>query len=79
MSSAEATFKRLANLTPKDVTVQYQLGQAATAAGDYKGAARAYVTFLKLSPNDVDAPQVKKLLKAVRAQAAATASQSAGR
>jgi cytochrome c-type biogenesis protein CcmH/NrfG len=79
MSSAEATFKRLAKLTPKDVTVQYQLGQAATAAGDYKGAAKAYVTFLKLSPTDVDAPQVKKLLKAVRAQAAATASQSAGR
>ncbi len=79
MSSAEATFKRLANLSPKDVTVQYQLGQAATAAGDYRGAANAYVTFLKLSPNDVDAPQVRKLLKAVRAQAAASASQSAGR
>jgi cytochrome c-type biogenesis protein CcmH/NrfG len=78
MSSAEATFKRLAILTPKDVTVQYQLGQAATAAGDYKGAETAYVTFLKLSPTDVDAPQVRKLLKAVRAQAAATASQSAG-
>ena len=41
---------------------------------------RAYAAFLKLSPNDVDAPQVKKLLKAGRsAQAAASASRSAGR
>ena len=79
MSSAEMAYKRLAKLTPKDVTVQYQLGQAATAAGDYKGAANAYVTFLKLSPNDVGAPEVRKLLKTVRAHAAASTSQSAGR
>jgi hypothetical protein len=30
---------------------------------------KAYKTFLKLSPNDVDAPQVKQLLKQAQAQA----------
>jgi cytochrome c-type biogenesis protein CcmH/NrfG len=71
--SAEATFKKLAGLTPTDVTVQYQLGQAATAAGDYKSAIAAYQKFLKLSPTDVDAPQVRQLLKAVKAQAGLSA------
>jgi tetratricopeptide (TPR) repeat protein len=67
--NAEKTFEKLAKLTPKDVTVQYQLGQAAQAAGDTKTAVKAYKTFLKLSPNDVDAPQVKQLLKQAQAQA----------
>jgi tetratricopeptide (TPR) repeat protein len=68
--NAETTFGKLAKLTPKDVTVQYQLGQSALAAGDAKTAVKAYKTFLKLSPNDVDAPQVKQLLKQAQAQAA---------
>jgi tetratricopeptide (TPR) repeat protein len=75
-SSAEATLQKLAKLTPKDVTVQYQLGQAAQAAGDTKTAVKAYQRFLKLSPNDVDAPQVKQLLKAAKAQEAAAAASS---
>jgi tetratricopeptide (TPR) repeat protein len=66
--SAEKSLEKLAKLTPKDVTVQYQLGQAAQAAGDAKTAVRAYKTFLKLSPNDVDAPQVRQLLKQAQAQ-----------
>jgi tetratricopeptide (TPR) repeat protein len=66
---AEQTLEKLEKLTPKDVTVQYQLGQAALAAGDAKTAVKAYKTFLKLSPNDVDAPQVKQLLKQAQAQA----------
>ena len=71
--SAEGAYKKLAALTPTDVTVQYQLGQAATAAGDYAGAIAAYQRFLKLAPNDVDAPQVKQLLQAVKARAALSA------
>lgn len=67
--NAEKTLEKLAKLTPKDVTVQYQLGQAAQAAGDAKTAVKAYNAFLKLSPNDVDAPQVKQLLKQAQAQA----------
>jgi tetratricopeptide (TPR) repeat protein len=74
--STETAFKKLAVLTPADVTVQYQLGQSAQAAGDYKTAIAAYTRFLKLAPGDVDAPQVKQLLKQVRGQAGATASAS---
>jgi tetratricopeptide (TPR) repeat protein len=75
--NAEGTFKKLAALTPNDVTVQYQLGQAAQASGDLKVAIAAYKKFLKLAPTDVDAPSVKQLLKTVQAQAAASASSSA--
>jgi cytochrome c-type biogenesis protein CcmH/NrfG len=64
--NAESTFQKLAKLTPSDVTVQYQLGQSAMAAGDYKAAVGAFAKFLKLSPNDVEAPQVKQLLKQAR-------------
>jgi tetratricopeptide (TPR) repeat protein len=67
--NAERAFTKLAKLTPNDVTVQYQLGQAATAAGDYKTAVAAYQKFLKLAPTDVDAPQVRQLLKAVKLRA----------
>jgi tetratricopeptide (TPR) repeat protein len=72
--SAEAALQKVARLAPRDVTVQYQLGQASQQAGDYKGAVAAYRRFLKLSPEDVDAPQVKQLLK----QAISLAASSAG-
>jgi cytochrome c-type biogenesis protein CcmH/NrfG len=65
--NAESTFKKLAKLTPSDVTVQYQLGQSAMAAADYKSAVAAFSKFLKLSPNDVEAANVKQLLKQARA------------
>jgi Flp pilus assembly protein TadD len=71
--NAETALKRLAKLAPRDVTVQYQLGQAAQQAGDYKGAVAAYSRFLKLSPDDVDAPRVKQLLKQARSLAASSA------
>lgn len=64
--NAETTFQKLAKLTPNDVTVQYQLGQAALTSADYKVAVAAFTKFLKLSPNDVEAPQVKQLLKQAR-------------
>jgi tetratricopeptide (TPR) repeat protein len=75
--NAEQTFKKLAKLTPNDVTVQYQLGQSAQAAGDYKSAVAAYTRFLKLSPTDVDAPAVKQLLKQARQQAGLGATSAA--
>jgi tetratricopeptide (TPR) repeat protein len=76
-AKAEDAFKKLAKLTPNDVTVQYQLGQAAQAAGDYATAVAAYTRFLKLAPTDVDAPQVKSLLQQAKLQLAAGASTSA--
>ncbi len=75
--SAEASLQKLVKLAPRDVTAQFQLGQAATNAGDYKTAVAAYTKFLKLSPNDVDAPQVKQLLKQVKQLAASSAASSA--
>ena len=69
-------FKKLVALTPTDVTVQFQLGQAAQSAGDYKTAVAAYTKFLKLAPQDVDAPQVAQLLKQVKALAATSPSTS---
>jgi tetratricopeptide (TPR) repeat protein len=77
-SNAEATYKKVAKLTPNDVTAQYQLGQAAQAAGDYAGAAAAYRRFLKLAPTDVDAPRVKQLLQEALASAAASPASSSG-
>lgn len=71
-TNAEQTYEKLAKLTPNDVSVQFELGQAAYAATDYKTAVSALERFLKLSPNDVDAPQVKQLLKQARAGLAAT-------
>ncbi len=75
--NAENAYKKLAGLTPDDVSVQYQLGQSAQAAGDYKTAVAAYERFLKLSPSDVDAPRVKQLLAQARSQAALGASGAA--
>jgi tetratricopeptide (TPR) repeat protein len=79
--NAQSAYQKLAKLTPNDVGVQYQLGRAAQAAGDYKAAEAAYKRFLKLSPNDVDAPTVRQLLLQVKAQAGsatATAQSSSG-
>ncbi len=75
--NAEAAYKKLAVLSPDDVSVQYQLGQSAQAAGDYKTAVAAYQRFLKLSPSDVDAPRVKQLLAQAQAQAGLGASSAA--
>ncbi len=77
--SAEQAYKQLAALTPTDVTVQYQLGQAAGAAGDYKTAVAAYEKFLKLSPNDFAAPKVKQLLLQVKARAGLSAAGATSR
>jgi tetratricopeptide (TPR) repeat protein len=75
-TNAEQAYKKIAKLTPSDVSVQFELGQAAYAASDYKTAVSAFARFLKLSPNDVDAPQVRQLLKEARAALAATKSGS---
>jgi len=60
LRSAVSSFQRLAKLTPKDVTVQYQLGQAAQNAQEYGVAVAAYKRFLKLAPEDQSAPAVKE-------------------
>jgi Flp pilus assembly protein TadD len=64
---AEATYKKLVKLDPKDASSQLQLGQAAETAGDTATAIAAYKTFLKLAPTDPLAGQVRKEVKALAA------------
>jgi cytochrome c-type biogenesis protein CcmH/NrfG len=61
--NAEQAYQKLVKLTPNDANAQLQLGQAAQSAADTKIAIAAYKAFLKLSPHDTYAPQVKAALK----------------
>ena len=61
------SYKRIAAALPKDPTVQLELAQAAQAAGDNTTAIAAYEQFLKLAPDDPTVPEVKRLLKQLRA------------
>jgi cytochrome c-type biogenesis protein CcmH/NrfG len=79
LSDAEAAYRKLATRNPTDASTQYLLGQTAQAAGDYKGAVKAYTRFLKLAPSDTSAPQVRQLLKQVKAYAGLSSSTSSSR
>jgi cytochrome c-type biogenesis protein CcmH/NrfG len=65
-ASAVAAYKKIAALHPDDPSVQLELGQAATNAGDSTSAIAAYQTFLRLAPKDPFAPEVKRLLKQLK-------------
>ncbi len=79
-TKAETAYKKLAALSPDDATLQIQLGQASQSAGDTATALVAYRRFLKLAPNDPLAPQVKRVITALKQQAAAaqTTTQASG-
>lgn len=77
-AKAEDVYKKLVALTPKDATLQIQLGQAAQTAGDTTTALAAYRRFLKLAPTDPLAPQVRKVVKSLAASAAQSSAQAAG-
>jgi tetratricopeptide (TPR) repeat protein len=47
-------------------TVWLNYGSAAQSANDTKAAIKAYDAFLKLAPDDVNAPQVKSILKQLK-------------
>jgi len=47
-------------------TVWLNYGSAAQSANDTKSAIKAYDAFLKLAPDDVNAPQVKTILKQLK-------------
>jgi tetratricopeptide (TPR) repeat protein len=49
-------------------------GSAAQSANDSKTAIKAYEAFLKLAPDDVNAPQVKSIVKQLKTPAADTSS-----
>jgi tetratricopeptide (TPR) repeat protein len=67
--SAIDVYKRIAAGAPRDPNIQLELAQAAQNATDYATAIAAYEKFLKLSPNDPSAVDVKRLLKQLRAVA----------
>jgi len=69
-AQAVATYKKIAEALPKDPAVQLELAQAAQAANDGAAAIAAYEQFLKLAPDDPTAPEVKRLLKQLRAAVA---------
>ena len=47
-------------------TVWLNYGSAAQSANDAKSAIKAYDAFLKLAPEDVNAPQVRKIVKQLK-------------
>lgn len=78
-TKAEDAYEKLAALSPNDATLQIQLGQSAQNANDLATALLAYRRFLKLAPTDPLAPQVKRVIKALRAaEASQNATQGSG-
>jgi tetratricopeptide (TPR) repeat protein len=64
-ASAQAVeqYRTIAELRPKDPTVQLELAQAAETANDTATVIGAYEAFLKLAPDDPTAPEVRRILK----------------
>jgi cytochrome c-type biogenesis protein CcmH/NrfG len=54
IKNAEDAYRKLAKLTPKDPNAQFQLAQAAEAAGDTKAALAAYKLVVELVPLKTD-------------------------
>jgi tetratricopeptide (TPR) repeat protein len=63
---AEASYQKLADLTA-DPTTELELAQAASNAGDTTTALGAYERFLKLAPDDPNAPYVRRQVKQLKA------------
>lgn len=61
-------YQKLAKVQPAESGVQFQLALAAENAGNTAVAITAYQRFLKLAPDDLNAPQAKARLKALQAQ-----------
>jgi DNA-binding SARP family transcriptional activator len=76
LSQREGVYKKLAKLSPLDAITQYSLAQSATDAGDTTTAIAGYKAFLKLAPEDSQAPAARSALKQLEAQQAATAAAS---
>ncbi len=66
-----ATDRKVVALDPNDPTAQFQLAQVADGTGDRATAIAAYKRFLKLSPDDPLAAQVKQRLKQLSSPAKA--------
>jgi tetratricopeptide (TPR) repeat protein len=58
-----SVYTAIAKVSPKDPSVQFQLAQAAEAAGDTATAIKAYKAFIELAPDDPSAPAVRQRVK----------------
>jgi tetratricopeptide (TPR) repeat protein len=67
---AVAAYRRLADASPKDPSVQIELASAAEQGNNVPVAIAAYERFLELAPDDPQAPIVKQQLKLLRAASA---------
>ncbi|MBI4409401.1 MAG: DUF4388 domain-containing protein [Gemmatimonadetes bacterium] len=67
MRAATEAFARAAALDPLSAAAHYHLGFAAVRIGEMERAARAWDTFLRLSPNGAERLMVGHALAAVRA------------
>ena len=73
---AQQVYERVVVLDPEDAAAQRELGYAAVYAGDNATAISAFEQFLKLAPDDAEAPLIKQQLKQL--EASPTASTSSG-
>jgi tetratricopeptide (TPR) repeat protein len=68
-ASAVSTYKKIVAARPRDPSLLLQLGQAAQNASDNASAIQAYEKFIRLAPNDPTVPEVKRILRELRASA----------
>ena len=68
-ASAESVnaYKKIVVISPKDPNVRLELAQAAQQAGDAATMISAFEAFLRLAPDDPNAPIVKQQLKQLQA------------
>ncbi len=59
-------YRKIAQIEPKDPSVQLELASAAQSAGDVATTIAAYKAFLKLAPDDPTAPEVRRQLKQLK-------------
>jgi tetratricopeptide (TPR) repeat protein len=71
-AKAVDAYRRITAISPNDPNLQLELAQAAESAGDVATAISAYERFLELAPTDPTAPEVKRILRQLRARSGAT-------
>ena len=63
-----AVWKELTELNPEDSSYFFELGRSSQQSNNAAQAITAFETYLRLAPNDVNAPQVRQLVKQLKAQ-----------
>ena len=63
-----AVYRKLRTLLPDDPTILFELGRTSQLSGDVATAMTAYESFLKVAPDDPNAPIIRQQLKLLRLQ-----------